>query len=125
MIHRIALLLGGLAALGVLAFAVIRGDPSASGAPPTDPLAMSPTDDVTATAPREVVDTVYVEAAPAPKVIRVTRRAKAPRAADPAPTRGARRHHDDEDERREGEGREHEHREHDDRDRDHEGREDD
>lgn len=103
MIHRIALLLGGLAAVGILAFGIIRGDRPVSGAPAEDVGGPAPTDAPARTGPREVLDTVYIAAPRAPKVIHVTRRTGSSRPTDPAPERKARRHRDDD----EHEGREH------------------
>jgi hypothetical protein len=111
MINRLALLLGGLAAAVVLAYSLVRGDQAVLSAPPAeDPsVALTPLDDATSS-PREVVETVYVAAPRAPKVVHVTRREK----ATPRPTRWSTRTRASDDDR---EGREHE------REREHEGRE--
>jgi hypothetical protein len=78
MIHRFALLLGGIAAVGILAFSLLRGDrPALSAADQTD-AAPAPALDPTAAPAREVVDTVYVAAPKKPKVVHVTRRAPTP-----------------------------------------------
>jgi hypothetical protein len=106
MINRLALLLGGLAAAVVLAYSLVRGDQAVLSAPPAeDPsVALAPLDDATSP-PREVVETVYVAAPRAPKVVHVTRREKAtPRPASRSTRRSTRTRASDDDR----EGREHE-----------------
>jgi hypothetical protein len=114
MIHRVALLIGGIAAAGILAFSLLRGDRPALSAAESPDVATTSVPDQTAHAAREIVDTVYIAAPRKPKVVRVTRRAPAAhrpasRATQPTTRRHAR---EDEDERGEHEDREHEDREH-------------
>ena len=73
MIHRIALIVGGITAAVVLAFSVMRGDRTAVDAAAPDPTTQAAADGDTTPAVREVVDTVYVAAPKRPKVIHVTR----------------------------------------------------
>ncbi len=113
MIHRLALLIGGLAAAAVLAYSLVRGDGATLSAQVDEPSAVWTTDDPTAT-PSEIVDTVYIAAPRKPKVIHVTRRAKAtPRPVALSTRRTTARRASDED--REHEDREHDDREHEDR----------
>jgi hypothetical protein len=78
MIHRIALLLGGMAAIGILAFSLLRGDRPALSATDETNAAPALALDPTAAPAREVVDTVYIAAPRKPKVVHVTRRAPTP-----------------------------------------------
>lgn len=107
MIHRIALLLGGLTAAGVLAFSLVRADRPALGA---DDEAVAAAQ-AEAPSPRVVVDTVYVAAPREPEVVHVTRRTTATddRASKSAP-KTTRRHRDDDerDERSEHKDQAHE-----------------
>jgi hypothetical protein len=73
MIHRIALLVGGITAAVVLAFSVMRGDRTAVDAAAPDPTTQATTDGDITPAVREVVDTVYVAPPKRPKVVHVTR----------------------------------------------------
>ncbi len=77
MVHKMALIVGGMAVAAVLAVAL-----AAAGFAPTTPNARAsdPTADPTAAATtKTVTDTVYVAPVPAPKVIHVTK----PAAANP------------------------------------------
>jgi hypothetical protein len=120
MIHRLALLVGGLAAAAVLAYGLLRGDEAALSANVDESPPVATADDTTAT-PEAIVDTVYIAAPRKPKVIHVTRRAKStPRPAARSTRRDSPRRAsdgDDEHEDREHEDREHEDREHEDRER--------
>jgi hypothetical protein len=113
MIHRLALLAGGMVAAVVLAYGLLRGDGPALSAAVDEPLTVT-TADVTPAPPVEIVDTVYIAAPRKPKVVHVTRRAKAtPRPASRSTRRDTSRRASGED--REHEDREHEEREHEDR----------
>ena len=114
MIHRLALLVGSLAAAAIVAFAMIRGDRPVSGAPPDGEPGTAAAEIEGQLGPREVVDTVYIAAPRTPRVIRVTRHAKPPREAEPVPARTRTRRHREDDER---EGRDREGREREGRDR--------
>jgi hypothetical protein len=111
MIHRLALALGGLAAAAVLAYSLVREDRAALSATAEGTSVVATVDDATA-APREVVDTVYIAAPRKPRVVHVTRRARAtPRPAARSTNQGTRRrasHDEHEDREREDHEREHE-----------------
>jgi hypothetical protein len=109
MIHRIALLLGGLTAAGVLAFSLVRADRPALGAD-DEAMAAAQTD---APSPRVVVDTVYVAAPREPEVVHVTRRTTATddRASKSTP-RNTRTHRDDDERDEPSEREDHERRDH-------------
>lgn len=97
MVHRIALIVGGLCAAGILALAL-----STPGLVPPQPLADATATDapVPATAaPRRQVDTVYVEPVPRQRVIHVSRQDPQPK---PQPVRVVRSRTAD-DEEHEGE----------------------
>jgi hypothetical protein len=103
MVHRIALIAGGLAAAAVLAIALgvagfIPQSPGAQAADPTPPVAQVP-------ATRTVTDTVYVKPVPKQQVIHVTKTAPAPSAAAKPPLVIVKHvsHHDDSNDDR-GEG---------------------
>jgi len=95
MVHKIALIAGGLAAAAVLAIALgaagfIPKSPAANAADPTAPVAQVPQT-------RTVTDTVYVKPVPKPQVIHVTKPAPA-KSAGRTPTvvvRHVSRHGDD------------------------------
>jgi hypothetical protein len=107
MVHRLALLFGGVGAAGVLALAMGWGNGLLAAAPPSVDTAAAidhgPQAAVAAPqAPRTVVDKVYVEPTPKPAVVHIN---KPPRNSAPAVT--VRQPSGERDEREPGERDEH------------------
>src|SRR4051794_1504539 len=76
MVHKLALSLGALAALGVIAVALGAGNLTTRAAPAEEAASLPQSGAAVAPAVRTQVDTVYVKPAPKQQVVHVTRPAK-------------------------------------------------